>query len=136
LNADRAPQLKASVGRFELNGMSEPKNRQQLVIAIVSVLLPFATVAVVLGYQSAAHASFWNSLTPDESAAGALMGFAEIVQLFLFGLIACLVGLAMACFSLLTRPKRFLVRFVGYLAVAINGFPLMIFAVTWLANHL
>ena len=116
--------------------MSEPRNKRQLIYGIVSVGLPFVTVGTVLLYQSLTHASFWNSLSADESAAGAMMGFAEIIQLFLFGLIACLVGFALACLSLLSRPKRLVARLVSYSGLVINGFALTVFVVAWFSNHL
>ena len=46
-------------------------------LAVLSVLFPFATLAGTLAYQSFANADFWRRLTPDESVAGAMMGFGE-----------------------------------------------------------
>ena len=107
-------------------------SKRRLLYAILSVGCPFATLGGALVYQSFAHATFWKSLTPDESAAGALMGFAEIMQLLLVSVVGCLVGLGLALISLLPQPRKTGVSLLGYIGLAVNGLPLLLLALSWL----
>ena len=53
--------------------------KKPFVYTLISFACPVKTVAAVLVYQSIDHADFWNKWTPEYSAAGAMMAFAEFI---------------------------------------------------------
>ena len=106
------------------------RNRKSLILAILSIACPFATVAAVVAYQSFAHSHFWNSLGPEDSPAGALMGFIEITQLLYFAVLGCLAGFALSLISLLLKPQNVGVRMISILGIGINCIPLLFFVLT------
>lgn len=91
--------------------------------ALSSFACPLAAVGVVVGYQSIAHAEFWRAITPDESAAGAMMGFSEVIQIFLALFVGCIVGLVFAGLSVRARGHVF---GTALAAVGFNGLPLLL----------
>ncbi len=93
--------------------MRKQRFPRHILYAVLSVICPLVAFLGTLVYQSVANSSFWQSITPDESAAGGMMGFAEFVQLFFFTMIGCFVGLIFAVMSIwLWFEQRALRRFV------------------------
>lgn len=72
---------------------------------ILSLVCPIFAVCVTLAYQAFDHAAFWDSMSSDESAAGAMMALAEVGQLILATIIGCLVGLVTAIRGMLFQRK-------------------------------
>lgn len=78
------------------------KNQQfpkHIVYAVLSLASPVIAFSATVAYQSFAHSDFWNSMTHDEHAAGAMMGFAEGMQLVFVTVIGCFVGIIFAAIS-------------------------------------
>src|SRR6201999_3109601 len=97
------------------------RHKAPLRFGIASISCPVLTVLCVRTYQQIAHARFWQAInTTDDAdrAAAMMMGVSEVVQLFFFLFIACLVGALLALESI--RVKR---KFLGLggLALVING---------------
>lgn len=57
---------------------------KHIVCSAISFSCPVVAVIAVLAYQSVVHYSFWGSLTPEDSTAGALMAIGEVFQVVLF----------------------------------------------------
>ena len=100
--------------------------KSRFIFALLSAVFPFATVAGVLAYQSVAHANFWRSLTPDESAAGAMMAFGEVVQLVIFTTVGCIIGFVLAGFSLSLQGRKRVVSVLAYAGLVVNALPLLL----------
>jgi len=80
--------------------MSKQRFPKYILYAGLSVICPLVAFLGTLAYQTVVNSSFWQSITPEESAAGAMMAFAEFVQLVFFTLIGCFVGLIFAVMSI------------------------------------
>jgi hypothetical protein len=79
--------------------MKRQRFSKTLLYACLAIFCPLVAFSGTLAYQSVANSDFWQSITPDESAAGAMMAFAEFTQLVFFTLIGCFVGLIFAVMS-------------------------------------
>jgi hypothetical protein len=104
--------------------MREQRFPKYVVYAVLSLAPPIIAFLATLTYQSVANSAFWSSITPEYSAAGAMMGFAEIVQLILFTMIGCFIGMIFAVISL--RIQRRILG-LGLVGVVFNGLPLLLF---------
>ena len=80
--------------------MKKQRFPKHLRYAVLAAICPLIAFCGTLAYQSVANSDFWQSITPEESAAGAMMAFAEFVQLVLFTLIGCFIGLIFAVISI------------------------------------
>ena len=100
--------------------------RSRLIFALLSAVSPFAAVGGVLGYQSLVNAHFWKTLTPDETMAGVFMGLWELMQLVNVTLIACILGLILAGFSLSLGGRKRIVSVFAYVGLFVNGLPLLL----------
>lgn len=106
--------------------MSDRPDKKPLIYALISILCPVAAVAGTLVFQSIAHSDFWESVTNEENAVAAMMGFAEIIELFLYLGVGSLIGFLIALKSLSLEK-----RLTGILALIINGLPLFVVAYVW-----
>ncbi len=104
--------------------MRQQRLPKHVVYAVLSLACPIIAFFATLAYQSAANSEFWSSLTTGEGAAGATMAFAEVVQLILFTMIGCVLGMIFAAISL--RIQRRILGF-GLVGVVFNGLPLLLF---------
>ena len=104
-------------------GMRKKRFPKYVVYVVLSFAAPVVALLVTFTYQSITNYSFYQSLTRDESFAGAMMGFAEVVQLMLFTLIGCLVGIIFAVISL--RVQRRVIG-LGLAGLFFNGLPLLL----------
>jgi hypothetical protein len=80
--------------------MKKQRFPTHILYAVLAIICPLIAFLGTLAYQSVANSNFWQSITPDESAAGAMMAFAEFVQLIFFTLIGCFVGIIFAVISI------------------------------------
>jgi hypothetical protein len=104
--------------------MRQQRLSKHVVYAVLSLVCPIIAFFATLAYQSAANSEFWSSLTTEESGAGAMMAFAEFIQLILFTMIGCILGTIFALISL--RIQRRILGF-GLIGVVFNGLPLLFF---------
>ena len=79
--------------------MKKQRFPKYIVYAVLSLVSPIIAFSATAAYQSFAHSDFWNSMTHDEHAAGAMMAFAEGMQLIFFTVIGCFVGVIFALIS-------------------------------------
>lgn len=84
--------------------MKKRRLSQHIVCGIFALVCPVVAFSATLIYQWFAYSDFWNSLPQDNEstthAAGAMMGFAEVVQIIFFTAIGCLVGVVFAGISI------------------------------------
>ncbi len=104
--------------------MKQQRPSKHIVYAVLSLASPIIAFLATLTYQSIADSAFWSSITTEENAAGAMMAFVEIVQLILFTMIGCFVGMIFAVISL--RVQRRILGF-GLAGIVFNGLPLLLF---------
>jgi ABC-type phosphate transport system permease subunit len=101
----------------------ESKSKQY---ALLSLACPIATTIIVLIYQKVANADFWQNLAthpdPDNAHVAGGMIVAEIIMLFFWLVIACLVGIILAIIGLYRQKKWF---GLGTAALLINGVPFL-----------
>ncbi len=109
--------------------MRKQRFSKHILYAVISFICPIVAFFATLAYQSVVNSSFWQSITPDESAAGAMMAFAEFVQLFFFTMIGCLVGIVLAVISLRLK-RRF--RSLGFIDLVFNGLPFLLLLTFWI----
>jgi uncharacterized membrane protein YbjE (DUF340 family) len=88
--------------------------------AVISLACPIVALLVTLACQSIANASFWRSIITEESAAGTIEGFSEVIQLIVFLMVGCLTGLLFAAISLRLQRR---VLGIGLAALVFNGLP-------------
>lgn len=108
--------------------MSIPQLPKHAVYAIVSFFCPIIAVSAVLAYQAIAYADFWESITPEESAAGAMMAIGEISQILVVSSGGCLLGILFAAASLRIQRQ---IRGVGLAALTFNGLPFLLLMFIW-----
>jgi hypothetical protein len=109
--------------------MRKQRLHKHIVCGAISFSCPFMAVIAVLAYQSVANSSFWQSLTPEESAAGATMAFCEVVQLVLFLMSGCLIGLIFGILSVRFQRR---VLGVGMAAIVFNTLPFLFLVTFWI----
>jgi len=103
--------------------MREQRFPKYVVYAVLSLASPIIAFLATLAYQSVTNSAFWSSITTEENAAGAMMAFAEVVQLIFFTMIGCFVGIIFAVISL--RVQRRILG-LGLASVVFNGLPLLL----------
>jgi hypothetical protein len=84
--------------------MRKQRFRKHIIFAILSVACPIIAFSSTLIYQHIVDSDFWNSLSDKEGttdAAGAMMGFAQAIELIFFTVIGCVVGIIFAVISFL-----------------------------------
>ena len=79
--------------------MKKQRFSKHIRYAVLAIICPLAAFGGTLAYQSVANFAFWQSMTPDENFAGAMMAVAEFGQLILFTVIGCFIGLIFAVIS-------------------------------------
>jgi hypothetical protein len=77
-------------------GTNERRIKRQTVYAAVSFACPFLALLVALSYQTLAYSDFWESLTPEESAAAALMAIAQVMEWLVALIIGSVIGIAIS----------------------------------------
>jgi hypothetical protein len=78
--------------------------RKHIIFAVLSVACPVIAFSSTLIYQYLVNSNFWNSLSDKEGttdAAGAMMAFAEVIELIFFTIIGCIIGVIFAVISFL-----------------------------------
>lgn len=87
---------------------------------IISFICPIVAVAGMRFYQWIGNSDYWSSLTPEYSAAGALLGFVEVIQVIFALLLGCIIGLVFAGLYFWS-PRN--IKALGIAAVIYNGLP-------------
>ena len=99
------------------------------IYAILSIVCPIITVAVVQILQMRTHSDFWASLQQSEDGvqhgAATFMFLSELGDLLLYTTIACIVGLVLAFRSIQLRRK---LTTMGLFCLSINATPLLLAA--------
>ena len=109
--------------------MKKQRFPKHIIYALISLASPITILFATLAYQSAANSSFWHSITPEESGAGAMMAFAEVAQLIFLSMVGCLLGLIFAVLSIRLQRR---VLGVGLAALVFNGLPFLLLASLWI----
>lgn len=107
--------------------MSESRNRTPLIYGILSVACPFVIVIGTTSYQWLVRHNKTESLGPTDTLSATLMDFGEGMQLMMFVLIGCIIGLILAVLCLAIAPRRRAASIAAYLGMAVNGLPLLYF---------
>lgn len=99
--------------------MNPAKSRKHLIYTLISFACPVIAFLMVIAYQSVAHAHDWEGIAQDSDsgAAGALLMFAEIVQIVFAVLFGSIIGLIFAVLGIRQR------RILGLAALIFNGLP-------------
>jgi hypothetical protein len=102
---------------------------KHIVYGLISFACPVVAFIAILLYQSIVDSNFWVSLIPEESAAGALMAISEVVQVVLFSMGGCLVGLIFGILSIRIQRR---VLGVGMAAIVFNALPFLLLMSFWI----
>ena len=103
--------------------------QKHIVYGVISFFCPIVAVIAVSIYQSVVDASFWQSMTPEDNAIGAMMAFGELVQLIGVSIVGCLFGIIFAVASLRLQQR---VWSVGSAALVFNGLPFLLLICLWI----
>ncbi len=82
--------------------MRKQRFRKHVIFAVLSIGCPVVAFSSTLIYQYFVNSNFWGSLSDKEgttNAAGAMMAFAEFVELIFFTVIGSVVGIIFAVIS-------------------------------------
>lgn len=83
----------------------------------------------VFVFQMVANAEFWQSLTPEDNAAGAMMLIAELAQLGVAIFLGGVGGLGFALVSFRRQPGTW---GMGLIALVFNALPFTLMLSFWL----
>jgi hypothetical protein len=125
----RAP-ADAGVGRLErtYRERSDLMRRYSTAAVLLTIAFPFLCGLLVSGLLKLGNASFWSSIGPEDSVAGAMMGLAEFAYVLVAYLSGCIVGM-LGLIAYAWRQDSF--SRLQIVALLLNGAPLVVF--TWLA---
>jgi hypothetical protein len=112
--------------------MKLPKISKYARQVVLSFACPILALCAILVYQDLAHGEFWRSMTPDTSAAGAMMAVGEVIELCFSVMVGCLAGIVFAALSLRSRGR---LRVLSLVALLFNGVPFVLLLALWIKGR-
>ena len=112
------------------------KFSSHIVYAILSIASPIMAIAGIIIFQSIAHSDFWGSIdttVDSDRIAGAMMAISEVANLLAWMTIGSFIGLLLALKSCHQQNKIF---GIGFIALVVNGFPLILCGFFWIRVYL